>query len=123
VTGSPLRAIAAVRLGLGLGAWLMPRLGGRLFGLDPRGNPQVPYIARLFGARDVALAAGALLSEDEPRRLWLQAGLGCDVADTAAGLAAGLRGYLGPVSAALVTGAAVGAGALSVAALRAEEAE
>ncbi len=34
------------------------RISGRLFGLDVPGNPQAPYLARLFGARDAALAYG-----------------------------------------------------------------
>ncbi|HYZ71181.1 MAG TPA: hypothetical protein VE528_05935 [Thermoleophilaceae bacterium] len=118
----PLQALAGLRAAIGLGAWLVPRVAGRLFGLDARDNPQSPYLARLFGARDVALGAGAVLSEGEARTLWLRAGVACDVADAVAGLAAGGRGYLGPVSAALVTGTAVGAAALGVAALRAEDA-
>ena len=118
----PLQALAGLRAAIGLGAWLVPRVAGRLFGLDARDNPQSPYLARLFGARDVALGAGAVLSEGEARTLWLRAGVGCDVADAVAGLAAGGRGYLGPVSAALVTGTAVGAAALGVTALRAEDA-
>ena len=118
----PLQALAGLRAAIGLGAWLVPRAAGRLFGLDARDNPQSPYIARLFGARDVALGAGALLSEGEARALWLRAGVACDAADAAAGLAAGGRGYLGAVSAALVTGTAVGAAALGLAALRAEDA-
>jgi hypothetical protein len=117
----PLQLLIGLRFVDGLGAWVAPRLFGRLFGLDPDRNPQAPYIWRLFGARDVALGVGALSTEGEERARWLQAGLACDVADTAAGVAAGARGYLGPVSAALVTGAAVGAAALGVAALWAEE--
>jgi hypothetical protein len=118
----PLQALAGLRAAIGLGAWLVPRVAGRLFGLDARDNPQSPYLARLFGARDVALGAGAVLSEGEARALWLRTGVACDVADAVAGVAAGGRGYLGPVSAALVTGTAVGAAALGVAALRAEDA-
>jgi hypothetical protein len=118
----PLQALAGLRAAIGLGAWLVPRVAGRLFGLDARDNPQSPYLARLFGARDVALGAGAVLTEGEARTLWLRTGVACDVADAVAGLAAGGRGYLGPVSAALVTGTAVGAAALGVAALRAEDA-
>jgi len=117
---SPLQALVGVRLAFGLGAWLLPRPAGRLFGLDARRNPQAPYLGRLFGARDVALAAGLLLTEGEQRALWLRVGFACDVADTAAGLAAGSRGYLGPVSTALVTGAAVGTAALGAAAMRGE---
>jgi hypothetical protein len=45
-----------VRLSIGVAAWTAPRLAGKLFGLDVAGNPQVPYLPRLFGVRDAALA-------------------------------------------------------------------
>lgn len=48
------QALVGLRTALGVGVWIAPRLTGRLFGLDPKGNPQLPYIGRLFGARDVA---------------------------------------------------------------------
>ena len=116
------QALVGLRLAIGLSSWLTPRVAGRLFGLDAEANPQLPYLARLFGARDVALGAGIMLSEGDARTVWLQIGFACDVADAVAGLAAGRRGYLGPVSAALVTGTALGAAALGKAALGAEEA-
>jgi len=121
-SSNPSQILTGLRLAIGLGSWLTPRLSGRLFGLDAKGNPQLPYVARLFGARDVALAAGLLLSEGEPRSLWLQIGVACDVADSAAGIAAGVRGDLGPFSAGLVTATAIGAAALGVAALNGEDA-
>jgi hypothetical protein len=122
VPGSnPSQTLVGLRLAIGLSSWLTPRVAGRLFGLDAKGNPQLPYVARLFGARDVALAAGLLMSEGEPRSLWLRIGFACDVADVLAGLAAGTRGDLGPVSASLVTGTALGAAALGMNALNAEQ--
>src|SRR5205085_621975 len=51
-------ALAGLRASVGLPAWLTPNLAGRLFLLDPDDNPQSPYLARLFGVRDLALAAG-----------------------------------------------------------------
>jgi hypothetical protein len=113
------QALVGLRLAIGLGSWLTPRVSGRLFGLDAKANPQLPYLGRLFGARDVALAAGLVLTDGEAHSQWLQIGVACDVADVAAGLAAGTRGYLGPFSAALVTATAAGAAALGVAALQA----
>jgi hypothetical protein len=96
-------AIAIGRIAVGAGAWLTPNLTGRLFGLDPEGNPQSPYIARLFGARDVALGAGVLRAPRKQKDLWAAAGVACDVADMAAGAMAGVRGQLPPASAAMVT--------------------
>jgi hypothetical protein len=105
-------AIAIGRIAVGTGAWLTPNLSGRLFGLDPEGNPQLPYVGRLFGARDVALGAGALRSPRKQRDLWLTAAFACDVADAAAGVIAGVRGQL-PASAAALVSATAGAFALA----------
>jgi hypothetical protein len=101
-------AIAISRVAVGSGVWLMPNLSGRLFGLDPEANPQLPYVGRLFGARDVALGAGALRSSRKSKDAWLTAGLACDLADVAAGVLAGARGQL-PVSAAALVSATAGA--------------
>jgi hypothetical protein len=101
-------AIAISRMAVGAGTWLAPNLSGRLFGLDPEGNPQLPYVGRLFGARDVALGAGALRSSRKSRDAWLTAGLACDAADVAAGVLAGARGQLPLSAAALVSATAAG---------------
>jgi hypothetical protein len=115
---SPLAALTGLRLAIGAGAWLAPRLSGRLFGLDPAANPQLPYVGRLFGVRDIALAMGVQLSEGQNRRVWLRLGMACDLADSAAGLLAGRNGELSPIATALVTAPALGAAALGAAALR-----
>src|SRR5437763_5179842 len=115
--GNALKTLAGVRMAIGAGAWATPRLAGRLFGLDVAANPQAPYLARLFGARDLALAWGALGAEGSARRQWLAAGLACDAADALAGLAGGRGGYLpkpttAPVRATALAGIAMGAVAL-----------
>lgn len=109
--------LAGLRLVVGVASWTTPRLAGRLFGLDAQANPQSPYLARLFGVRDVALAWGAVSAEGEARKQWLMAGLACDVADVLAGIAGGRRGYLPKLTSVLVSGTAVSAVALGVAAL------
>jgi hypothetical protein len=118
-----INAIIGLRAAVGAGAWLTPNLAGRLFGLDPVGNPQLPYIGRLFGIRDVALAAGLAQSSGEDRKLWLQLGMLCDAADAVAGLLAGRSGQLSKLSTVLVTAPAVMGIGLGVAALQAEGAE
>jgi hypothetical protein len=104
-------------LAIGAASWTTPRVAGRLFGLDAGANPQSPYLARLFGARDVALAWGALGTEGDARRQWLVAGLACDAADALAGIAGGRGGYLPKLTSVLVSGTALAAVALGVAAL------
>ena len=86
-------AIAAGRVAIGAGAYVAPNLSGRLFGLDPDGNPQASYLGRLFGARDVALGAGVLRSPRKQKDAWVAAGMACDVADVGAGALAGIRGH------------------------------
>jgi hypothetical protein len=98
-------------------AWTTPNLAGKAFGLDVPGNPQAPYLARLFGIRDVALAAGALASQGEARKTWLRFGLMCDVADTAAALFGGRRGYLSKPTTVLLAAPAIAAVAMGIAAL------
>ena len=107
-------------MAIGVGGWLTPRLAGRVFGLDVSGNPQAPYLARLFAVRDLALAWGALSSDGEAQRRWLTAGLACDAADSAAGIAGARAGYLPRLTGGLVTGAALSAVALGALALSQE---
>ena len=110
--------LAGLRLAVGATAWATPRVAGKMFGLDAGANPQSPYLARLFGIRDIALAWGTLSSEGDTQRQWLIAGLACDLADAAAGVAGGRGGYLPRVTSALVSGTALSAAALGAAALR-----
>jgi len=58
-----------MRGAIGTGAWLAPKLSGRLFGLDPAANPQAPYLGRLFAVRDAALAFGLSTSSGRERAL------------------------------------------------------
>jgi hypothetical protein len=115
---SALNALAGLRMAVGVASWATPRLAGRLFGLDAEANPQSPYLARLFGARDLALAWGVLGAEGNARRQWLVAGLACDAADVLAGVAGGRGGYLPKVTSVLVSGTALSAVALGSVALR-----
>jgi hypothetical protein len=115
---SAVSAMAGLRLGVGLGAWLFPRLAGRLFGLDVEGNPQLPYVARLFGVRDIVLGAGTYVSDGEAQNAWLRAGVACDAADFAAGLLSHRNGEIGPGTAVLVSAPALAAVAMGLTALR-----
>jgi len=117
---STITSLAGLRVAVGVGSWATPRVAGKLFGLDAAANPQSPYLARLFGARDVALAWGALSTTGESQRQWLLAGLVCDAADALAGFAGGRGGYLPPVTAVLVTATALSAAALGASALAGE---
>jgi len=110
-------ALLGIRAAVGLSSWLTPRVAARAFGLDAKANPQSPYLARLFGVRDLALAVGVATSPPQARRQWLMIGLGCDLVDVFAGLFGMKGGYLKKSSGVLVTAAAVGAVALGSIAL------
>jgi hypothetical protein len=112
------QGLVSLRGAVGAGAWLAPRLSGRLFGLDPDANPQAPYLGRLFGVRDVALAVGLSTSSGEQRSQWLRMGIVCDLADAAAGLLAGRRGELPKRATVLVTATALAAAGLGIAVLQ-----
>ena len=118
---SPTDLLIGLRTAVGAGAWIAPAQTGRLFGLDASANEQLPYVARLFGIRDVALAAGMRASSGQSRRLWLQLGIACDAADAAAGLLAGRNGQMSKTTTVLVTATALTALAFGVAALRTED--
>src|SRR5438128_1588905 len=73
-----INGLVGLRAAVGAGAWIAPRLSGRLFGLDVAANPQAPYLGRLFGVRDVALAVGTSSSSGSERAQWLRLGVACD---------------------------------------------
>ena len=116
-----IRKLALLRLAVGIGAWVMPGTAGKLFGIDATANPQAPYLARLFGVRDVALALGALQTAGEARRQWLQLGVLCDAADVGAAVFGKKGGYLSAPTAIMVGGVAAAATALGVNALQAPD--
>jgi uncharacterized membrane protein YfcA len=89
------RTLAQVRLALGIGALVAPRVTGRLFGIDVAQNPAAPYLARLFGAREIYMAAPFLMPAPGLDEAELASrAVPVDAADTAAAVVAGLRGYL-----------------------------
>jgi hypothetical protein len=119
---STVRQLAILRIIIGVSSWVMPRVAGKLFGLDTVGNPQAPYLARLFGIRDVALGVGALQSTGAAQKQWLQLGVMCDAADALAGVAGKRDGSLGTGTSLLVTSVAVVAAAQGAAALQSVDA-
>jgi hypothetical protein len=116
-----IRGLVGLRTAIGAGSFLAPKITGRLFGLDVEANPQAPYLARLFGIRDVALAYGAGSNSGPQRAQWLQIGLACDLGDAVAGFLAGKDGELPMPTAILVTATALSAAALGLAALQGNE--
>ena len=74
--------VARGRVAVGLAALAAPRLSMRLIGLGGAADPGRDFAVRAFGAREVALGAGYLLSGDlTGRRLWARLGLAVDALD------------------------------------------
>jgi hypothetical protein len=111
------RNIALMRIAIGVVSYLAPNLGGKLFGLDVDGNPQAPYLARLFGIRDVAFGVGTLQSSGAAQKQILQLGMACDIADVGAALLGRRAGYFSALNMVVLAGTAASAAAMSAAAL------
>ena len=111
------KALAGLRIVVGLLSWFAPNLAGTIFGLNVKRNKQAPYLARLFGARDVALGVGTLMATGSARRTWLQMGLLCDTADAAAAGIGHRDGYLDAQTAVMLAAPAVAAVGMGAAAL------
>ena len=111
------RLLNGPRVLVGLSAVGAPHQAFRGAGLDPRANPQLPFVTRMFGVRDLTLGAGALTTSGSERRRWLQAGVLADAVDAAAAVAGIRAGYLSPRGGAVMAAVAVGATALGLVAL------
>lgn len=112
---NPALGLAAARVIIGGVALAAPDLGTKLFRLDSVTNPQLPYMTRLFGSREIVLGAATLLARGKTRRNLIIAGIGVDAADVAAAWLAGearavdrLTTYAlaGPAAAAVLAGVA-----------------
>jgi hypothetical protein len=113
-----INALIVSRLAFGAAAWLSPRPAARAFGFDMSLDPQLPYLARLIGTRDVILAYGLLTTEGDERERWLRISLANDGADVVAAIAGGVGGYLPKRTTAILTAAALAPMIRGVIALR-----
>lgn len=85
----PVTGLSLGRIAIGATALAAPDLAAKLFRLDPVANPQLPYMTRMFGSREVALGAVTLVSRGGARRALTTVGIAVDAADAYAGLDAG----------------------------------
>jgi hypothetical protein len=104
---NPATGLALGRVGIGALALASPDLTGKLFRLDAAANPQLPYLSRLFGSREIALGALTLLARGKARRNLVLLGMSVDGADAVAGYLAGRDGYVDQGSSAYLTAPAV----------------
>jgi hypothetical protein len=104
---NPALGLAAGRIAIGSVVLASPALGTRLFRLDPDANRQLPYLARLFGSREIVLGAATVLARGRTRRNLVLAGVGVDAADAAAAVLSGREGALDRQTQVLLTVPAV----------------
>jgi hypothetical protein len=117
---NPVTGLSLGRIAVGAVSFAKPDVAAGMFGLDTRGNPQSPYLTRLFGSREIALGVATLLARGTARRNLVVAGIGIDLADAVTGVL-GIREKTVPVkTGALLIGPAVGAVLSGVAGLRAK---
>ena len=74
------------RIAVGAVSFAKPSLAASMFGLDIANNPQGPYLARLFGSREIAIGTATLLARGTTKRNLVLAGIGVDLADAATGV-------------------------------------
>jgi hypothetical protein len=106
------RTLLVTRSALGVSTLLAPRLAGKAFLLDPEENPQLPVIGRMWGIRNLSLAAGMYGATGESRGWWWRLQPLIDVLDFLAIVAEWRRGAVPGPTAGLMAGTALVATAL-----------
>src|SRR2546421_5518215 len=83
-------SFARARIGLGAAAVLAPGVAARVLGGKRASEGVAPMLARMVGARDIALGLGTVIALDrgKPVRGWLEGSALSDAADFVACLAA-----------------------------------
>ncbi len=97
--------LAAMRVVVGIATWAAPGIVGKIVGLQESGDSR--YLWRIFGIRDAVLGIGVLASQGETRKMWLKAGIVCDISDAMAAIVGGRSGTLPARTSASLTAPAV----------------
>ena len=105
----PVTGLSLGRIAIGATTLASPDLAGKLFRLDTRANPQLPYMARMFASREIALGTVTLFARGRSRRALAALGIAVDASDAYAGYEAGRTGAVTQQTAAFLTAPAVGA--------------
>lgn len=111
---NPVSGLALGRIAIGAGAIAAPPLAMRGFRLDTSTNPQLAYMSRMFGSREVVLGVLTLATSGKTRRTLILAGIAVDAADAVAGQLAVKEGTVSQTTGLLLTLPAVGAVAAGV---------
>lgn len=107
---NPVTGLSLGRIAVGALALVDPARAARTLRLDPTSSPQVPYVLRLFGSREIALGAVTLLArERRARRGLIGLGVAVDAADAATAYVAMRDGSITRATAMTLIGPAAGA--------------
>jgi hypothetical protein len=106
---NPVIGLSFGRIALGTAALVNPQAAAKLLQLDPVTNPQVSYVVRLFGSREIALGVVTLLTRGKAQRGVIGLGVLVDGADAATGYLAMKDGTVSRKTAMTLVGPAVGA--------------
>jgi hypothetical protein len=115
---NPVIGLSLGRIAVGVVSFARPDVAATMFGLDLDNNPQGPYVARLFGSREIALGTMTLLARGRARRNLVLAGIGVDLADAATGVLGIQDRSVSTRTGAMLIGPAIGAVLAGVAGLR-----
>jgi hypothetical protein len=105
----PVTGLSLGRIAIGATTLASPELAGKLFRLDTRANPQLPYMARMFASREIVLGAVTLVARGRSRRALAAVGIAVDASDAYAGYDAGRSGAVSQQTGMFLTAPAVGA--------------
>jgi len=106
---NPVIGLSLGRVAVGAVAVADPERAARVFQLDPVSNPQLPYLTRLFGIREIALGLATLMSSGKSRKGMIGIGILVDAADGATGYLAMQDGTVSRKTAMTLIAPAVGA--------------
>ena len=114
---NPLIGLSLGRIGIGALSLVSPETAARMFQLDAQANPQVPYVMRLFGAREVALGVVTLFARGRALKALAGVGVMVDLADAGTGYLAMQEGAVSRKTAMTLVVPALGAAGSGVMAI------
>ena len=82
---NPVTGLSLGRIAIGAVSLYDPAMAAKQLMLDPASNPQVSYVTRLFGTREIAIGLATLLASGGTRRNLVLLGVLVDAADAATG--------------------------------------
>jgi len=105
----PVTGLSLGRIVLGAASVAKPDLAVKALGLDVDANPQLTFMARLFGAREIALGVATIASSGKARPGMVLLGMAVDGADVYAGWVGPTQDGIEKKAGMMMTGVAGGA--------------